>query len=290
MDAPQIHRWGALKRTIPPLITASTARELLEGQSRVSLDLGLTEGEVVQEGGRVILPGGRAVAHEDLELIGGREGGVFFPSGDELFQVAISDGHFYKLLATGGAPTLEIDGIRMHRTSGTTPEADARDKIEALGVRRGSVLDTCTGLGYTAIACLRRGAGLVVSVELRPQVLRIAEMNPWSSDVFVDERVHLTLGDAYGLVGCLPEGFFDYLVHDPPRLARAGELYGGEFYSRLFRVVREGGGIYHYTGEPGSRYRGVDVRRGVMRRLRGAGFRGLVYHSDVLGVTCERPG
>jgi hypothetical protein len=68
----------------------------------------------------------------------------------------------------------------MHRTRGTTPDADAGLKLDALGVGGCRVLDTCAGLGYTALGAVGRGAELVVSVELRPEVLRIAEMNPWS--------------------------------------------------------------------------------------------------------------
>ena len=71
---------------------------------------------------------------------------------------------------------------------------------------------------------------------------------------------------------------------------RACHLYSGEFYARLFRVLREGGKVFHYTGEPGSRYRRVDLRRGVMRRLRQAGFTDAAYVREVFGVVCEKPG
>ena len=273
---------------IPPLITASTARGMLEGRSRVSFDLGLTEEAVVPDGVRFALPDGGSVSVEDLERVAGREGDVFFPDDGGLFQVAISGGRFFRLLATDGAPTLEIDGIRMHRTRGVTPEADAEAKIEALGVEGGRVLDTCAGLGYTATGSLRRGVDLVVSVELRVETLLIAGLNPWSADLFRDKRVGLVLGDAFDFVGSLPRGFFDFVVHDPPRFAHAGLLYGSEFYGRLHRVMKPFGRVYHYTGTPGSRFRGVDVRRGVMRRMRQAGFRGLSYDGETLGVVGER--
>jgi len=84
---------------------------------------------------------------EDLEEISGRGDAAFFVEGGLVFQAAVSDGGYLKLLPTAGAPTLEIDGVRMHRTVGTTPEVDARVKLDALGVEGGRVLDTCTGLG-----------------------------------------------------------------------------------------------------------------------------------------------
>ena len=276
-------------RAPPPLLTSVVARRILEGCGRVSLDLGLSEDSVVLGDDHVTLPDGSVVDFEDLRRVSDRENAVFFPDGDTLYMVAVSDGHFYKLVPTEGTPTLEVDGIRMHRTRGTTPDADAEEKVVALDIRGGHILDTCTGLGYTAQAALGRGADLVVSIELRPEVLRIAEMNPWSRGIFEDRRVHLLLGDAYNVLDALPQGFFDYVIHDPPRLALAGHLYGQKFYSRMLRALRRGGRLFHYTGEPGSRRRGIDLRRGVMQRLRQAGFESITYHENIRGVTCRKP-
>ncbi len=273
-----------------PLLTAETAKSILEGRTHVSLDLGLSHIEVAIDAEYVRLPGGTIVGLVDLRQIADREDSVFFPEGGTLRQVSSWDGRFYKLVPTGGAPTLEIDGVRMHRTKGTTPEADAAEKVGALGISGGRVLDTCAGLGYTALEALRRGCDLVVSIELGPEVFRIARMNPWSRGLFTDGRVHLLIGDSYQLVGALPDGFFDHVIHDPPRLSHAGHLYGGEFHSRLFAVLRPGGGLFHYTGEPGSRFRGIDLRRGVAERLRRVGFEDVVYRDRALGMTCSKPG
>ena len=271
----------------PPLLTARVARELLEGALRVSLDLGLSEVEVEHVEGGVLLPDGSLVGSGDLERVAGQERAVFFPSDGILFQVALAGDHFFKLLPTGGAPTIEVDGVRMHRTRGTTPDADAGLKLDALGVGGCRVLDTCAGLGYTALGAVGRGAELVVSVELMPEVLRIAGLNPWSGGL-IGGDVFLLLGDVSYVIEAFPDGFFDCVIHDPPTLSHAGHLYGGEFYSRLSRVLRSGGRLFHYTGEPGSRFRGVDLRRGVMERLRRAGFRGLRWDDGVLGVYGER--
>ena len=185
---------------------------------------------------------------------------------------------------------MEIDGVRMHRTVGTTPEVDARVKLDVLGVDGGRVLDTCTGLGYTALEALRRGGELVVSVERRAGVLRLAGLNPWSAGLFDDAGVWGGGGLGGGRGGALPGGSFDYVVHDPPRFSHAGHLYAGAFYHQLFRVLLPGGRLFHYTGTPGSRRRRVDLRRGVMERLRGAGFVGVRWVGEALGVVCSRPG
>ena len=205
-----------------------------------------------------------------------------------VFQVAMAGKHFYKLVPTGRAPTLEIDGIRMHRTSGTSPDQDTGTKLDVLELDGGRVLDTCMGLGYTAIESARRGAELVVTVELEPQVVRIALMNPWSAPLFTDEAIHKVIGDTYTVASILPESFFDYVIHDPPRHDHAGHLYGLDYYRRLHRLMAPGGRMFHYTGEPRSRYRGVNLQRGVSRRLREAGFSATRYHPEVMGVTCVR--
>ena len=274
-------------RAFPPLLTAIVARELLGGAVRVSLDLGRSEVGVEHVEGGALLPDGSLLGRGELERVAGQEGGVFFPRDGVILQVALAGDHFFKLLPTAGAPTVEVDGVRMHRTRGTTPDADAGLKLDALGVGGCRVLDTCAGLGYTALGAVGRGAELVVSVELRPEVLRIVELNPWSGGLMGGD-VCLLLGDVFHVVESFPDGLFDCVIHDPPTLSHAGHLYGGEFYSRLSRVMRPGGRLFHYTGEPGSRFRGVDLRRGVMERLRRAGFRGLWWDDRVLGVLGER--
>ncbi len=265
------------------------ARRILRGSRRVSLDLGLSQSTVELREDAAILPGGLEISIEILSRIAEREEAIFIVDETGVYMAAYADGHFYKLVPTEGAPTLEIDGIRMHRTKGVTPDRDAAMKLEALGLGEGWVLDICTGLGYTALEALRRGAELVVSIEVNPIVLRMALINPWSRGLFQDRRLSLILGDAYDIVPILPEARFDYVIHDPPRFALAGHLYSREFYHSLLRVLRPGGRLFHYTGEPGSRHRRIDLRRGVMKRLSEAGFTDLRYHREVMGVTCQRP-
>ena len=278
-----------MPQRLPPMLTADTAKKLLNGKTEVSLDLGLSTSRVKRTKEGITLISGENVDYESLGKIAEKENAAFFVSGEKVYQAAVSGKHFYKLVPTGGAPTLEIDGIRMHRTKETTPDKDTARKLDRLRLRGGMVIDTCTGLGYTAIEAMRRGAAKVVTVELEPSVLLIARMNPWSRGLWTGRGIHMLLGDSFQVVNGLPERFFDYVVHDPPRHSHAGHLYGGEFYQRLWRLMRPGGRLFHYTGEPGSRYRGVDMGRGVASRLRETGFVGVSYHEDVMGFTAVKP-
>lgn len=278
-----------MPKILPPILTADTAKKLLNGKTEISLDLGLTTTKIKRTKKEIKLTYGENVDYESLRKVAEKENAAFFVSSGKIYQIAISGKHFYKLVPTVGAPTLEIDGIRMHRTKETTPDMDTTMKLDKLGLKGGTVLDTCTGLGYTALEALRKGAKQVVTVELEPEVLLIARMNPWSRGLWAESVVHKLLGDSFHVVDGLPESFFDYVVHDPPRHSHAGHLYGGEFYRKLWGLMKPGGRLFHYTGEPGSRYRGVDVGRGVASRLRETGFIGVSYHDDVMGFTAFKP-
>ncbi|MCX8189965.1 MAG: RsmD family RNA methyltransferase [Candidatus Diapherotrites archaeon] len=192
----------------------------------------------------------------------------------------------YKLLQTPDWPALMIDGILMHRIKGTSPKKDAEDKIALLKIRGGNVLDICTGLGYTAIIASHY-ADYVVTIEKDKEVIRIARKNPASEELFNSKKISLIEGDATKVIKKFQNEFFDYIIHDPPTFARAGELYSGSFYKELFRVLRYKGVLFHYTGLPCERYRKKSLRKGIIERLRAAGFR-IKNFRENLGLLCEK--
>jgi predicted methyltransferase len=273
------------KKWQKPLLTSNTAKQILEGSTKVSFDLGLSEMDLKISRKTVILPDESKVSFKELEEIKKHDNTVFFSENGKLFRVAISNLHFYNLVPTEGAPTIEIDGIRMHRTKGITPQIDAEEKLNSIKVKHGRILDTCTGLGYTAICSLKNGGSLVVSIEKRFEVLNIAKMNPWSKDLFTNKHLHLIVGDSYSIIPLFPDEFFDYIIHDPPRFSHAGRLYSRNFYFELYRTLSLRGQIFHYTGEPRSRFRKQDFRKGVMHRLRQVGFKKVKYRKKILGIT-----
>lgn len=207
----------------------------------------------------------------------------------ETAEKGFFNGRFYKLVRIpNGETTLEIDGIRMHQTRSKMPKQDARDKATALGVGKGDVvLDVCTGLGYSAIACLQAGAERVVTIEKDESVLEIAGANAASKELFESRKIEIINGDAFTAIHELPDGEFDCVLHDPPRLAHAGELYSLEFYKELYRVVNEGGRLFHYTGTPGIKS-GKNIPKGVKQRLSEAGFMNIRWVDDCLGFIAEK--
>lgn len=231
------------------------------------------------------------VARRDLERVAGRGGKMVVVGGGAVAFAEIRSTRYYKLapVRPGSPPTLEIDGIHMHRVKDVDPGEDTRIKVAAVGVRRGDrVLDLCTGLGYTAIESLRRGASMVVTVEVDENVLSMAAVNPWSWGLESD-RVVVVLGDAYEAVKHMPDNYFDRVIHDPPRLtASTGHLYSLGLYLELLRVLRPGGRLFHYTGDPG-RLKGLNLPGRVASRLRDAGFEAVRVVERAQGVVARKP-
>jgi predicted methyltransferase len=198
------------------------------------------------------------------------------------------DGALIKLVPTAwGAPTFEIDGIKMLPTSQRSPYADAQRKIALVAPRGRHVLDTCGGLGYFARACLEDGAGSVHSFEKNADVLWLRSLNPWSPDADDDAalgRLLLEQADVATRIGTLPDAAYDVVLHDPPRFGIAGELYSQAFYDELARVLRPRGRMFHYTGTPNRKTSGRDVPLEVARRLARAGFTTELALDGVLAV------
>jgi predicted methyltransferase len=202
---------------------------------------------------------------------------IYHWSGAGFEQVARYTSALFKLVPTEwGPPTFEIDGIKMLPTARLSPYADAEQKVALVAPRGKTVLDTCGGLGYFAAWCLRGGAARVLSFEKHLGVLWLRSLNPWSPDSpwqpAPGAALQLAQGDITQEIRALPDRSVDAILHDPPRFAIAGELYSQVFYDQLARVLRPGGALFHYTGEPNSRSHGRELAREVMARLQRAGF------------------
>lgn len=178
---------------------------------------------------------------------------------------------FYKLFPTKNWPTLEISGIRMHRVTHITPREDTEMKIRLVSPVKGTCLDTCMGLGYTAMGLLHAGAKHVITVEKDQSCITIARHNPWSLELF-QGKIKIVEGDISEKIQNMKTQSFDRIIHDPPSFALAGELYSFAFYEQLYRVLKKKGKMFHYTGRPGAIRAKRDLLGEVAKRLKQAGF------------------
>ncbi len=265
------------------------ARRAGETQVRTSVDLNLTQTHADLTGEGLALPDGRVVPWQAIEEAAANETGCFLIEGGsfEKIQTFSEDtGRVITLYPTPGAPTILISGISMHRIKGSNPYQDTLTKVRAIAPISGRVLDTATGLGYTACQA-SRSARRVITIELDLAVLAIARLNPWSKELFESPQIEQLLGDSFEVVNGFRDEAFDCIIHDPPQFSLAGELYSGEFYAQLFRVLSRGGKLFHYIGDPASKSSG-SVTRSVLRRLKEAGFRDVTPHPEAFGVTAVR--
>lgn len=204
------------------------------------------------------------------------ENGAFRP-------VARYSSSLIKLVPTEwGAPTFEIDGIKMLPTARVSPYTDAENKVALIQPRGKMILDTCGGLGYFAAWCVRGQARRICSYEKNPDVLWLRRFNPWSPAA--DGVLQLAQADVTAAVTTIADGAFDAILHDPPRFGTAGELYSGTFYGQLARVLKRGGKLFHYTGTPNKLTSGRDVPREIIGRLKRAGFAAERSGDGVLAV------
>lgn len=197
-------------------------------------------------------------------------------------------GKYYRLVNTSTWPYLEISGIRMHRADDIDPKKDAILKIKALGRIYGRILDCCTGLGYTAIlAANRKDVKEVITIEKDENVIEIAKKNPFSKPLFENPKIRIVLGDAFQEIRNFEDEYFHFIIHDPPRINIAHELYSLEFYRQLFRVLKSNGRIFHYVGRPGIRQK-KNYIKGIINRLRFAGFTRIRIVEYALGLIAEK--
>jgi hypothetical protein len=273
------------------ILSHHQARRLLEARRasqpavEISLDLGLTTTQVTLTPDRLILPDA-VLPWNEIEEIARHATACFIVENNHVEMIrGYSDltGRVYGLMPTEAAPTMLISGLPMHRIKGTDPHWDTLAKIKAIAPITGHVLDTCTGLGYTAIEAAQT-AEQVITIELDPTAQQMARYNPWSRSLFDNPRIEQIMGDAFEVVPSFEDGTFSCILHDPPMLSLAGELYSGEFYRDCWRVLRRSGKLFHYIGDPDSKS-GARTTKGVVRRLQEAGFTRVVPKPQAFGVT-----
>lgn len=277
--------------THPIVLSHIQARPLLQareaGKCRVetSQDLGLTTVEVFIEPESVRFPNGELLCWDAVKEISISENSSFVIENGEPRKIQVyshlTNRHF-SLMPTHRAPTMLVSGILMHRIKKTDPYRDTLEKIKTVKTIVGDVLDTATGLGYTAIEASKT-ANHVITIELDPAAQEIARLNPWSQALFDNPKITQLIGDSYDVVEEFDDNIFTRAIHDPPQFSLAGRLYAGKFYAELYRVLCHGGRLFHYIGNPESKAC-RNITRGVIHRLKETGFSQVMRRPRSFGV------
>jgi len=214
-----------------------TARKQGQQSVEVSPDLGISMVTAKLSNDGVEFPRGEQVSWQDIEKIKKATVNCFVVEngGIRAIQVFSEDtNRMCSLLPTKRTPSMLIAGFTMHRIVDIDPMQDTLKKIATIAPISGRVLDTATGLGYTAIEAAKT-AEQVITIELDPGAQEIAQLNPWSRGLFNNPKIQQIMGDAFEVVPT----FEDIVLI-------------GLFMIRLFSVSRENSiqvfFISNYTG------------------------------------------
>jgi predicted methyltransferase len=284
-----------MQMTQPIVLSYIQAEPLLKAKQQgitfveISPDLGLTKIIVPLTPEGIAFPNGEHLDWRSIEKISKSEVNCFILEDNTIRPIQVFSEYTNRvcsLMPTKGAPSMLIAGFVMHRIKDVDPMQDTLRKIAAISPIVGRVLDTATGLGYTAIEAAKT-ADEVVTIELDPGAQQIARLNPWSQALFQTPKIRQIMGDAYEVIQTCEDGNFSRIIHDPPTFSLAGELYSGVFYQQLFRVLKRGGRLYHYIGDPNSKASG-GVTKGALKRLKEAGFARVVRKPEAYGVVAYK--
>lgn len=271
---------------VAPLLAAHKAGAAM---ATTSPDLGRSTVDAMLDAAGAAFPSGVRLSWEDAAKIARSETRCYLVETDGIraAQVFSEVTNWQRsLMPTHSAPTTLVAGFPMHRIKDTDPYQDTLKKVAALAPLTGNVLDTATGLGYTAIEAART-ASHVTTIELDPAALDLARLNPWSRELFDTPNITRIIGDAFEEIRRFPDGAFTCVLHDPPTLSLAGELYSEVFYREVWRVLGQRGRLFHYIGDPDSTL-GRRTTAGVLRRLQAAGFRRVTRAPEAFGVVAHK--
>ena len=260
------------------------ARKLHQVSVETSLDLGMSTTSVSLNDEGVSFATGEFLDWASVEKVSQSQVSCYIISerGMQPIQTfSQATNRLCSLMPTEGTPSMLIAGFVMHRIKEIDPWQHAQRMVSAIAPMSGTVLDTTTGLGYTTIL-VARTAERVTTIELDSGAQTIAHLNPWSQELFTNPKITQVMGDANEVVRTFADESFDRIMHDPPTLKLAGELYSGTFYHELYRTLKRRGRLFHYIGDPNSK--AGNTTQGVVRRLQEAGFSRVVRHAEAYGV------
>jgi uncharacterized protein len=255
----------------------------------VSLNLNLSRQDWQIENNELILQPDLCIDITEFESLALVTNKIFILNDKKaLTPLEIRSTSYYKLVPTDTVPILEIDGIKMHRTKDITPLQDAENKTQKVISRGGMVLDTCSGLGYTAIFAMKAGAHKVISTEISQEVIQLRSLNPWLAYLH-NRQPEFINADIRQYIEQIEDNYFHSIIHDPPRFtSKTGDLYGKKFYSALFRVMINRGKLFHYTGSPKKVTQKDRFVKNAIKRLEDVGFTKVLFDEQLQGIVAEK--
>lgn len=180
----------------------------------------------------------------------------------------------YQLVPTQNKPILKVSGTPMHKMLFVEQIKKAQLK--------GTVLDSGTCLGYTAIAAAQT-AKQVITIEWDPNVIEVAKLNPWSQELFTKENIRQIIGDLTEEIKKFPGEHFDSIIFDAGTVHESGDFFSKANYREAYRVLKKGGYLYHYLPQAGVK-RGRDFIGEIINRIKRAGFKSITRYDEISSI------
>lgn len=263
-------------------LTLQTINELEKAKKEnkkeitLSLDLGLTKKTISVDNLSSIISNCPKIRNEDI---------VFYDENKKMgFKLQIANENGICSLRKDfkeSKPVLYINAVKMNVSKDFGIDGYNENVIKNLQLKKTDfVLEICTGAGYKTILLVEK-AKKVISVEKSEDVLELMKYNPYTKDLQNKTNLEIINIDAIKFVRNTKEKF-DKILHDPPTYKFAPELYTEKFYKDLFLISENGCIFFHYTGNPGNKFRGTDIIKATVERAISAGWK-LIKKED-LGI------
>jgi uncharacterized protein len=247
----------------------------------LEVDFGIRQIEAKKNKKSVVLAGSSAVSLDQKV----KENFCYLVKKKELIPISFFSDKtkkLYKLVPSQDWPTISISSVPMHNLF--SPRQDSQAKIKLLRPF-GYVLDSCMGLGYTAILAADLSER-VDTFEKDENVYGVAKINPLSKGLFNQDNITIYRKDIFEYIENF-KSLYDCIIHDPPTFKLAPGLFSREFYFKLKAALKKGGKLFHYTPLYKIK-RGYNFPAKIKGKLKKAGFNNISFNSQVCGIICKK--
>ncbi|MHA1989968.1 MAG: hypothetical protein ACW981_00395 [Candidatus Hodarchaeales archaeon] len=231
----------------------------------ISLDLNISSQTIklVPEKNQFILPNGNIITFPSK--FNHKDKVCYAIENLEIFPLKLFDektNFFYKLVPTSNRPILRVSATPFHKK----PFLDYISQLQLTG----KILDGGTGLGYSAIIA-GQTANKVETIEWDKNILLIASYNPYSADLFNNEKIELIERDVTEYSEEQNDCAYENIIQDGGMPKSSGTFFSLDHAKQLYRILKPRGNLIFYLPMHG-KSKGRDFGGEQIQRLKKAGF------------------
>ena len=244
----------------------------------ISLDLGKTLSKIQLNKDEIILPDKTKVKPDKIK---DKDKNCYIIKNNKFIKLQFfskETDKLYKLIPTSFRPILKISATSMHKMPFI-------EKIKKLKLN-GKILDSGTGLGYTAIAASQH-AKQVITIEWDPNVIEIAKLNPYSLEIYEKKNIKQINADFTKEVKKFKTNEFDNIILDAGTVHQSGDFFSTNNYKEVYRVLKPNGKLFHYLPQSGI-MRGRDYIGEIIKRLKTLDFKNITRDDESSSIEAEK--